>query len=377
LFTTMKNSIFAHEKVNAGRQDELDLAKFLNICCLAYIHTIIACTPEEGLLTGIPYLFDSIIGGPLSAPVFLFAMGVGVAYTRRQTPGDLARRALRLGIVSYALNICRFLIPFLVGFLITGDREQYITPLPYTVLGNDVLQFAAICMLLIALFLRLRLTDGTILLISLALSVLGTVLRGVDTGSVMGNILLGYLIGTEDSAQMLHSFFPVLNWLIVPVSGFLFGKRLLLVKDKDRFYRVLSLICVPLAAIYFFVGIVTTSGMFGEGQFCYYHISTPDVMAAICSAMGCFGLCHMIVSFLPSGAKNVIREVSANVTSIYCIHWVLLSFTICVVLYIWRGTQLLPLTMSMLLATVVCIVSILLARAWKKIKRHSAQGGIR
>lgn len=41
---------------------------------LAFIHCIIECTPEESLGAGIPLLFDSIIGGPLAAPMFMFAM---------------------------------------------------------------------------------------------------------------------------------------------------------------------------------------------------------------------------------------------------------------------------------------------------------------
>lgn len=81
------------------------------------MHCIIECTSEEQLAHGILYLFDSVIGGSLGAAMFMFALGFGMVYTKRRTPGDYARRRIRIGITGYVLNICRFLIPFL-GYLI-------------------------------------------------------------------------------------------------------------------------------------------------------------------------------------------------------------------------------------------------------------------
>ena len=238
MFKHLKQDLYAGEAVNRDRQIELDCAKFAAIFCLALIHCTIECIPEEGLASGIPYLFDTVIGGPLSAPLYMFAMGVGMVYTRNGRPADHMRRGLRLCVLSYELNICRFLIPFLTGYLITGESDKYIAPLLYLVMENDILLFAGAAMLTIALFQRLGLTGGAMLGIALALSALGNVLVGVDAGRPLLNILLGYLIGTEDAAGLVHSYFPLLNWLIVPVSGYVFGRRLLHVKNKPLFYGI-------------------------------------------------------------------------------------------------------------------------------------------
>ena len=64
----LKDRIFSSEEVNVTRQWELDLARAFITFCLALIHVIIECTTDEGLCSGIPYLFDTIIGGPLGAP---------------------------------------------------------------------------------------------------------------------------------------------------------------------------------------------------------------------------------------------------------------------------------------------------------------------
>ena len=139
---TMKNELFADVKINTTRQPELDVAKALPILCLPFVHVIIECTSEEDLLHGIPFLFDAIIGAPFSAPMFMFAMGIGIAYTSVRIYKSPAKRFLKLMAVGYALNIYRFLIPYLLGYALTKDTAQYIEPLWYKVFGNDILQFA-------------------------------------------------------------------------------------------------------------------------------------------------------------------------------------------------------------------------------------------
>lgn len=360
--------IYSDKTVNRERQRELDLAKAICIFFLAFIHCTIECTPEPQLAEGIPYLFDTVIGGPLSAPIFMFAMGIGMVYTARTGPGEYARRGIRIGVTGYLLNICRFLIPFLIGYKLTGDYEKYMAPLVYKVLGNDILQFAALAMLLMALFIRLRIPDRAMFLLCLGMSLAGTWLRGLDMGSPGANIFMGYFIGTQDAAGMVISDFPVMNWLIVPVSGYLFGRRLQHVKDKDRFYGLFSTAGALAAAIYFAVGISRRWGMFGEGQNCYYHIATWDCLASLAAAVGILGICHTAAGHLPERALSLIGDISRNVNSIYCIHWVLVSFSVNLVLYIRRGTQALPVARIMLLSFCISLAAIIIAHFVSRIR---------
>ena len=177
---TMIKEMFADVKINTTRQPELDVAKALPILCLPFVHVIIECTPEEGLLHGIPFLFDSIIGGPFSAPMFMFAMGIGIAFVSVRVYHSPAKRFMRLMTAGYALNICRFLIPFLLGFALTKDTEQYLDPLWYEVLGNDILQFAPLALLTIDLFFRLKMPKKTMFATALAMSLAGWMLNGTD-----------------------------------------------------------------------------------------------------------------------------------------------------------------------------------------------------
>ena len=366
----MKESLYGDSAINCGRQKELDLAKCGAILCLALIHCVIECTPEEQLVSGIPYLFDTVIGGPLSAPVFMFAMGVGVAHKNSQSTRDGALRGLRIMLISYMLNICRFLIPYLIGYGITEDTGKYIDPLLYKVLCNDILLFAGMALVLISLFRKLKLKDWQMAAIAFAASAAGTMLNGVDVNNALGNILLGYLIGTEDAAGMVMSYFPLLNWLVFPVSGYIFGKRLLRLKDKNLFYGILLAICVPVATFYYAVGIVYERGMFGEGQNCYYHLQFSDAVGAILSTLGVLGLCHFLIRYLPEWVSSLSQKIGRNITSIYCIHWVLVVYITNLGLYIWRGTQVLPVWQTLLLGAAIKIAAIYIAVIWQRIRKR-------
>lgn len=363
--------IFSKEIVNNDRQKELDLAKAVLIFCLALVHCIIECTPEEKLVSGVPYLFDSVIGGALGAPMFMFAMGAGMVYARHQAPGDYARRSIRLGLAGYTLNICRYLLPFLLGYLFTGDYEKYIIPLPYRVLGDDILQFAALAMLMMGLFVRLRLSCGMMFGISLLMSVLGTCFCEIDVGNPLGNIFLGYFFGIEDAAGMVFSDFPLFNWMIIPVCGYIFAQFLLHVKNKNLFYAVVSTIGVLVTVIYFPLGIQNEWGMFGEGQNCYYHLRTIDAAVSLAAAIGALGIYHVIICYIPDKVMAVAKDISYNITNVYCIHWVFVVLITNVVLYIWRGTQELPVVITLLLGTGISIVAMIIAHFWSDRRRKS------
>lgn len=357
----IKDKIFSCDEINTSRQWELDLARAVIIFCLALIHVTIECTTDEGLCSGIPYLFDTVIGGPFSAPMYMFVMGVGMCYTRKNTPKDHFIRGAKIFAVGYILNICRFLIPYSIGYFITGDYATYIEPLLYKVLCNDILTFAGLAMMLMALLIKLKLSGGVMLIIATVMCGLGTILNGVDVGAPLGNIFLGYLIGTEDAAGMVLSDFPILNWMMFPIFGYVFGAVLKRVKDKNLFYLTFSLPAIIIAIVYFALGIYFERGMFGEGQNCYYHMIFSDVLASLCLTVGMIGVYYFILKILPKKMFYVAWSISENITPIYFIHWVLVSFVVNLFMYVVRGTTLLTPWQVVGLGTGISIVSIVIA----------------
>ena len=357
----LRDKIFSKDEINTSRQWELDLARAFIIFCLALIHVTIECTTDEGLCSGIPYLFDTVIGGPFSAPMYMFVMGVGMCYTRKNTPMEHFLRGVKIFAVGYVLNICRFLIPYSIGYWITGDYAKYIEPLLYKVLCNDILTFAGLAMMLMALFIKLKLPNLVMIAIATVMCAFGTLLNGVDVVSPLGNIFLGYLIGTEDAAGLVLSDFPILNWMMFPVCGYAFGTMLKHVKDKKLFYLIFSLPAIIIAIVYFALGIYHEVGMFGEGQNCYYHMIFSDVLASLCLTVGMIGIYYFIWKVFPKKMFYVAWTISENITEVYFIHWVLVSFVVNLFMYIIRGTTILTPWQVVALGTVISIVSIVLA----------------
>ena len=360
--------IFSNEKVNTTRQWELDLARAVLIFCLALVHVTIECTSDEGLCSGIPYVFDSIIGGPFGAPMFMFAMGVGMSYTIRNKPKELFKRGAELFGLAYILNICRFLIPYSIGYAMTGDTEYYMERLLYKVLGNDILTFAGLAMMIMAFFVKIKMSSRMMVFIATVMCLAGNFLNGVDMGSPFGNIFFGYIIGTEDAAGLVMSDFPVLNWLMFPVCGYAFGCLLKRVKDKDLFYLTLSLPAMIIAIVYFIYGIRNEIGMFGEGQNCYYHMIFTDVLASLCITVGMIGVYHFILKVFPRKMFYVAWSISENITYVYFIHWVFVSFVVNLFMYVIRGTTLLTPLQVVALGTIISIVSIVIAHYVSKWK---------
>lgn len=362
----IRDRIFATEEVNTGRQVEFDIAKVVFVIFVAMVHCSIECTPGGDLSHGLPYLFDSVIGGPMIAPGLMFVMGVCIMYSRKHQWQDVMKRGVFLFFLGFLLNLCRYTIPDLIGFFITGDYERYMEPIVYQTLNNDIFQLAGMAMITIGLFIKWKLPDWGMLLIALSCSVIGTLCNGLDVGNPAGNIFLGYFLGTEDAQGKVLSYFVYLNWLIVPVSGYVFGKKMRKVKDKALLYRCISPLCFLIIIPYYAVGISRRLGMFGDGENCYYHVTTPDVLVCILTALGMLGIYYWIGSRLSEKAIRVVGQIGKDMTAFYFIHWILVAGSVHLGLYIIRGTQELSQGWVLLSALVITFVSLALADLWSR-----------
>lgn len=369
----LKQRVFYDTPRNTGRQYEFDLARAVVIFFFAFIHITIECSTDEALCGGIPYLFDTIIGGSFSAPMYMFVMGVGMFYAKEKSFIKYFQRGAKILGLSYILNLCRYLIPSFIGYGITGETEKYMTPLIYKVLGNDILTFAGLAMMLIAVLINVKTPRWGMLIIAFGSSILGTFLNGMDVKNKFGNIFLGYLIGTEDKEGMVLSDFPLLNWLIFPLCGYLFAGTLVKVKDKKLFYLLISPICMIFTVTYYIYGITNENGMFGEGQNCYYHMIFRDAFASLTLTVGIVGIYYAISLILPKSAMELAKEISRNITIIYFVHWVFTFVIADLLLYIIRGTQALNSLQIVLLGSCISIVSIAIARYFRKYQGRRKQ----
>ncbi len=361
-------AVFSTEKCNTVRQKELDIGKAVPILCLAFVHCIIECCTEAQLYFGIPLLFDSVLGGPMSAPMFLFCMGATVHYSKVSSPQTMVKRGLHILLVGFVLNLCRFFIPFIIGWLITGNAEKYLVPLPYFVFGNDVLQFAGLFFLCLALFTKLKTPKWLMFLIALALSVAGSFLRTTDMGNDVLNVIFGWFIGTVNEENLIVSDFPLFNWLLIPVCGYIFGSVLQRVKDKRRFYLSFSPALLLLAVIVLAFEMPAEVGMFGDGQNAYYHMYTHDVFTCLALTLGLLGGYYGLSGILPKRVMGFFSYTSRHITKFYCVHWVFVRVITNVVLFVALGTQLIPVWQIMLISLGIVLATFLVLHVYDKIE---------
>lgn len=360
----LREQIFAKEEVNGERQFEIDIAKVVFVLMVAAVHLTIDCMTDEALEGGLPYVFDTIIGGPMIAPGLMFAMGACLVYSRKHEWNDIFHRGVFIFILGFVLNLCRYTIPDLIGYAISGDAARYLDSIWYQTFINDIFQFAGMALMTIALFIRFRLKDGVMIGIAFVFSVIGTFLNGIDLGSAPLNVAFGYLAGVEDAAGKVAAEFVYLNWLLMPVCGYVFGKLLKRIKDKDLFYRIAVPVCLLVAVPYYVLHIRNQIGMFGLGEACYYHVTTPDVLICLVTAIGMYGIYYFIGKHLPEKVVGTACRIGTDMTAFYFIHWLFVSQIVYLGLYLIRGTQLLSMPQILLLAAAITIASIVLADLW-------------
>lgn len=367
------NKFFSKTDVNMGRQPEIDLSKAVVIFFLATIHVYVECSTENQLWGGLPYFFDSILGGPWAAPMFMFSMGIGLAYTRKNSGKDLVRRSLNVACIATLLNVCRFLIPSLVGYAITGDKKMYLELLPYKFFGSDVLQFAAIGMLFMGILKLLKLTPWKIWFVSLAMQLISIPLNNTYFKSVPLNIFLGHFIGIDDGSglEIVMSEYPLLVWFMMYATGYIFGLYLKRVKDKDTFYKWITLPLLIIPIIIYVIEYQMRFGMMGgPGANVFYHFNTLDLLLCVCTEIGMFGLYYFIVKHLPEKAMRVISSISKNITIVYFIQWVLVWWTANVVIYIACGSKYLTSLQSLILGLSLSVLSVVLAEVWVRFRNE-------
>lgn len=361
MLSSLKNKIFSNEEVNTGRQIEFDIAKIVFVIFVALVHVTVECVGDKEIDYGIPYVIDTIIGGPIISPGLMFAMGACMVYGKKHGGGHFIRRGIFLFVMGFVLNFFRYTLPFTIGYLLTGDSTTYFDRIIYYTFNNDILQCAGMVMFTLGIFIKLKFKESVILGIALASSIFATLINGIDFGNDAMNIIMGYFIGTEDAAEKVMSYFVFMNWLPMASCGYVYGKKLRFMKDKDLFYKIVSPVCLIIMAGYYTYGIKNETFMFAHGEYDFYHIATKDVLICIVTAFALDGIYYFIGKRLPKKVIGIVQRIGADMPTFYFTHWILISICIYIVIFPIRKSPLLPGWAILLISVVVTIIALILA----------------
>lgn len=327
--------------INFKRQDFLDIAKAFSIFTMIYVHVLavglgedVLIDPKNGVLVNI---IGNIFGGVLAAPVFMFCMGIGIAYSKRQNTHYYFSRGKKLFSMAWLLNIVRYVIPVSLIWLIKRDPE-FIPFIAYCAFSIDILHFAGLSFLLYALLSKLRLSDKQILILSVFMSVAGSFIREFDTGSYFSSVLTGCFFGCNH--ENFLTAFPLFNWFIFVAAGKCFGEYLKRCDDISSLFRKI----MPPSSVFFlfysFFGIKHYFGMFGESATLYYHMHTIDAIYAISAVFTLFGISYFVSDKLPEKVLNTAVILSKNLNYAYCLQWLLVGWIIQSILVFGLNIQL-------------------------------------
>ena len=355
--------ISSFNRINTGRQPEVDLGKAVMLFLLPFIHVTILMTPDDALDHGMPYFFDTIAGGPFAAPMFIMAMGIGVVYSSKSSAKEYLIKGIGIFVSGFIVNFFAEGIPRLIAYNVTGD-EAYSAEIIYRVFGDNVLQFSGIAIIFTSLLIYLKVSETVVISIAAVLSLFSNLFYETDLGSDVANIIGGHFVGTQNAQGLVISDFPFTNWFIVFIAGYIFARRLIQTTDKTELYKKIFMVTAPVSVVYLVLGIHYRIGMFGPGQDCYYHARTHEILMMICFNLAMLSIYYFISLKLPKAVQNIAYIFSKNILQYYCVHLTLVSVVCIVFASAILGIQVFTMPQILIVSFAISIVSVLLANLY-------------
>ena len=316
------------DRINTGRQLELDVAKVFAILYMVTIHVYEEMSVVNYYWARPDNAFRFILeflGGPLAAPVFMFAMGVGMVYTKRRTPRAFAIRGLKLLAASYLLNVVRMTIPYLLAIL-SGESWGHWTVID-TIGLVDILQFAGMAFLLMALLEKWKAGRWVILAVALLLQGLGLILlHSFDGLPSAAQYALGLFFHTN-----YNVCFPLTLWFVYPAFGLCFGEYLQTVADKGTMYNRIAILSA--AGVLAFSAGMKYLGWnpvdnFALARDVYYIQHLPGTLWTLCVIGLQLFVCYRISLLLSKPLATGAEFISRRLNTIYLIQWLIIPYTV-------------------------------------------------
>lgn len=316
---TGKSKVFSKDTVNTTRQPELDILKGIAIILMIVEHCFLYLVNYADYPV---FAFASdYLCQLLNASVFMIAMGITVLYSRKSTADSLAKRGLLILFFGQFLSLLRSGFPNIIGYFLT-QSDYYLNNMACVVSG-DIMQFAGLAFLLMALLKKCKLSGTQIFLTGVALNIVGCLLSGLNTGSYFVDQLLGFFYPTDT-----ESYFPLFNWFIFPAFGMMLGEAYLHIKDKVAFFKRVFAICLPVSAAYFTLRYTVQIPFFYDltDLNAVIRMNLIDSVAFICLDMLLICFSYLIYLCCKCRVPRFLGFVSQNINSFYCVSWTIILF---------------------------------------------------
>ena len=319
--------IFSKEKVNMGHQCEIDYLKALGVFLMVETHYFDEFSP--GYFSEIIYFLSFILG----AAGFMLLMGIGMQYSRYHAPKNYIARGIGLLTMGQLLNLLRDCLPNLLAYWATGKNVFISRALQ--VIEADILPFAGLSFFLLAFMKTLKLSSGTILIISLIMNIAAYPLFNImeSPKNFLLSQFLGFFVLTD-----AESFFPLCSYFVFVAFGYWLGDLYQHMTNKDKFYNLVLIICLPLVTIYYYFrshyDIPYLPEYFSDEHYCL--CPGPDAIASCMTNLIALALFYKLDEMLGGKTPEFVTHAGKNLNQYYIISCIII-FHSCIYIIATKG----------------------------------------
>ncbi len=309
----------------------IDLARGLAVFFMIAVHTLEVFANQE-VKNSIFGQIIEFLGGPPAAPVFMTLMGFSFMYSRKSDLKSKLLRGFKIFLSGYILNIIRGVLPFtLSNFLKMDIMETF--PIEklngYTLLSIvDILQFAGIALMIMALIQEFKINKYVILLSAFLISMLSPFLWGFTLNIPLLDQIFELFWGDQPIG---FSFidnkiaFPIFPWLSFPLLGMFLGETMKNTNDQNRTFKHFGIGGIVVLLIGVVISYNNTEYHFND----YYH-SRQGAMLFMCGLVVLWiYITKISIDKLPTNKLfNLLFKWSKGVTNIYFTQWIIIIWSI-------------------------------------------------
>ncbi len=352
---TIKNAIKS-EKQSTTRILTFDFARGLAILLMIVIHVLTFYASPE-VQQGVFYRTVFFLLSWPSATLFVFLMGILVAYSNSQNVALGLKRSAMLFVLGYVLNLLRETLPTWLSLefgLVTYEQLGKYTPIN-GLLVTDILQFAglafAVCILL------KHFIHSPIIWLAIAVAIIfgSPYVWDIQTGITAVDQGLKLFWGNKDQGAI----FPLFPWLAYPIVGMAFGYWFKQSTNINRSF---------LHSLFYGVVIIGLGSVLSLSNIEYHaadHLRPgPGIVVALTGGVFVWlYMCHLLVIAVNTDNRffKLLFFWSKHVTTMYFIHWLFVGWGLMIF-----GSEQLNLQSVLLWLIAVALLSHFSLKAWLK-----------
>lgn len=309
----------------------IDLARGLAVLFMISVHTLEVFGNADVKNSIFGQLIE-FLGSTPAAPVFMTLMGFSFIYSKKSGLKPKLWRGFLIFLSGYILNIFRGVIPFMVSSYLKLD---FLNSFPtdkineYTLLTDvDILQFAGLALMIMAIIQELKINKNTILLMAFLISMVSPFFWGIHVNIPIIDFFLDLFWGDQPVGFGIISnriSFPVFPWLTFPLMGMYLGETMKNSTNQNLTFKQFGIIGV----LVLFIGLGISCFNFDYHFNDYYH-SRQGAMIYMCGFVVLWiYITKLIIDILPmNNIFELLFKWSGGVTTIYFSQWILINWSI-------------------------------------------------